>query len=53
MGPKNKVIWVPGVIHVRLGKFTFTISHHYYFQVHTLQPEKLYETALQYPALTG
>lgn len=53
MGQKNKVIWGPGFIHDQLGKFTFAISPHSFFQVNTEQAELLYETALQYAALTG
>ena len=53
LGLKNKVIYGPGVIHDKLGAFTFTISPLSFFQVNTLQAERLYETALQFAALTG
>ena len=53
LGLKNKVIYGPGVIHDKLGNFTFAISPLSFFQVNTLQAERLYETALLFAALTG
>ena len=52
-GPEKQGHLGPRLIHDQLGKFTFAISPHSFFQVNTEQAELLHETALQYAALTG
>ncbi|OQA66448.1 MAG: putative RNA methyltransferase [Ignavibacteria bacterium ADurb.Bin266] len=53
VGDYEKIIFGPGFIYDRIGKYKFRISANSFFQTNTLQAEKLYQTALEYAQLTG
>ncbi len=53
LGDYEKVIYGPGVIYDKIGKYKFRISANSFFQTNTLQAEKLYQTALEFAELNG
>nr|WP_092069363.1 23S rRNA (uracil(1939)-C(5))-methyltransferase RlmD [Dendrosporobacter quercicolus]NSL47447.1 23S rRNA (uracil(1939)-C(5))-methyltransferase RlmD [Dendrosporobacter quercicolus DSM 1736]SDL89868.1 23S rRNA (uracil1939-C5)-methyltransferase [Dendrosporobacter quercicolus] len=53
MGSKTVTLWGQDTITDKLGPFTFHISARSFFQVNTAQAEILYNTAVEYAALTG
>ena len=53
MGAKNRVLYGKSTIKDRLGNLKFNISPLSFFQVNSVQTEKLYATALDFAALSG
>lgn len=53
MGAKDRILWGEPVIKDTLGDFTFNISARSFFQVNSVQAERLYSCALDYADLTG
>ncbi|BBB92382.1 MAG TPA: 23S rRNA (uracil(1939)-C(5))-methyltransferase RlmD [Methylomusa anaerophila] len=53
LGDKTITLWGQDAITDRLGEFTFEISAGSFFQVNTIQAEKLYNKAVEYAGLTG
>ncbi len=53
MGKETKLLYGKPTIRDSLGGLTFNISAQSFFQVNTLQAEKLYEKVLEYAALSG
>ena len=53
LGRETKILYGKRTITDSIGKFNFNISARSFFQVNTLQAEKLYETALKYAGLKG
>ena len=53
MGEKTRVLYGQSTIKDSLGALNFNISAQSFFQVNSEQAEKLYNTALEYAALTG
>lgn len=53
LGPNEKVLFGPGYIEDTLCGCTFRISSRSFYQVNPTQTERLYQTALDYAALTG
>ncbi|SET41213.1 23S rRNA (uracil(1939)-C(5))-methyltransferase RlmD [[Clostridium] polysaccharolyticum] len=53
LGDKVKVIWGEGYIVDFIGTIKYQISPLSFYQVNPLQTQKLYQTALEYAALTG
>lgn len=51
MGDVTKNLWGESYIHEKIGDLTFAISARSFFQVNTVQTEKLYEQALNYANL--
>jgi len=51
MGDVTRNIWGESYIHEKIGDLTFAISARSFFQVNTVQTEKLYEQALKYADL--
>ena len=53
LGRKNTVLFGSGWIEEKLGDLTFRISAHSFFQVNTLQAERLYGKAAELAGLSG
>ncbi len=53
MGAKDRILWGEPVIKDTLGDLTFNISARSFFQVNSVQAERLYSCALDYADLTG
>ena len=53
LGPEVISLYGPGYIEDRIGDLTFRISPLAFFQVNSVQTEKLYSKALEYASLTG
>jgi 23S rRNA (uracil1939-C5)-methyltransferase len=51
LGEEIRTIFGPGVIHDRIGSYTFEISPNAFFQTNTAQAEKLYEVAKEFAEL--
>jgi 23S rRNA (uracil1939-C5)-methyltransferase len=52
-GEETRIVFGPGVIRERLGKFTFEISAGSFFQTNTAQAERLYGVAEAFAELNG
>ena len=50
-GEEIRTIFGPGVIHDRIGRFTFEIAPNAFFQTNTAQAERLYQVAKDYAEL--
>ncbi len=50
-GEETRVVFGPGVIHDRIGRFTFEIAPSAFFQTNTRQAERLYDAVLAYADL--
>lgn len=50
-GEEAHVVFGPGVVHDRIGRFTFQLAANAFFQTNTVQAERLYEAARQAAAL--
>lgn len=53
IGDYENVLYGPGFIYDKIGKYKFRISANSFFQTNTLQAEKLYQTALEFAELKG
>ena len=53
MGDECRVLWGKDHIEDSIGGLTFTVSPLSFYQVNPVQTEKLYQTALDFAALTG
>lgn len=53
IGDYENVLYGPGFIYDKIGKYKFRISANSFFQTNTLQAEKLYQTALEFTELKG
>lgn len=53
MGTKTRLLYGKNTIRDRLGTLKFNISAQSFFQVNSAQAEKLYNTAVEFAALTG
>ena len=51
MGSKNIILYGDGTINDTIGDFVFTISPGTFFQINSMQTEKLYEKAIEYADL--
>ncbi len=50
-GEEMDVVFGPGVVHDRIGRFTFEIAANAFFQTNTAQAERLYEVTREFAAL--
>lgn len=53
IGDYENVIYGPGFIYDKIGKYKFRISANSFFQTNTLQAEKLYQAALDFAGFKG
>lgn len=53
LGARHKVLWGSETVLARLGKLSYTVGHHSFFQVNTVQMEHLYDAAAELASLQG